>query len=56
MSGLYGAQNLRRNQIYSRCDGGEEEVPKSVRWVGKMKHSTYIVRECVYELYASTWY
>lgn len=30
--------------------GGEEEVPKSVRWVGKMKHSTHIVRACVYEL------
>ena len=54
MSGVCGAQNLRRRQIYSRCDGGEEEAPNSVRWVGKLKHLKCIVRACVHELYAST--
>ena len=55
MSGVCGVQNLRRRQIYSRFDGGEEELaPKSVRWVGKLKHLKYIVRACVHELYAST--
>lgn len=33
MSGLCGVQNLRKRQIYSRCDGGEEKMPKcEVGW------------------------
>ena len=47
MSGLRGAQNLRKRQIYSRCHGGEEEAPKSVRWVGKLKHSTEYLHVCM---------